>query len=51
MRYMPIIPHIKQLFLTKNKAMLMNWHVADKNEDGVMRGLADSKTWQLVEDQ
>jgi len=48
---MPIIPHIKQLFLTKSKAMLMDWHVANKSGDGVMRGLVNSKTWQLVEDQ
>ncbi len=45
------IPRIKQLFLTKSKAMLMDWHVANKNEDGVMRSPADSKTWQIVEDQ
>lgn len=51
MRYMPIIPWIKQLFLTKSKAMLMDWHVANKSEDGVMRGPSDSKTWQIVEDQ
>jgi hypothetical protein len=31
--------------------MLMDWHVANKSEDGVMRGLADSKTWQIVEDR
>jgi hypothetical protein len=43
MRYMPIIPWIKQIFLTKSKAMLMDWHVANKNVDGVMKGLADSK--------
>ncbi len=44
MRYMPIIPRIKQLFLTKSKAMLMDWHVANKSEDGVMSGPIDSKT-------
>jgi len=31
--------------------MLMDWHVANKSEDGVMRGPADSKTWQIVEDR
>ncbi len=51
MHYMPIIPRIKQLFLTKSKAMLMDWHVANKSEDGVMRGPANSKTWQIVEDR
>jgi hypothetical protein len=44
MRYMLIIPWIKQLFLTKNKAMLMDLHAANKNEDGVMKGHVDSKT-------
>jgi hypothetical protein len=47
---MPIILQIKQLFLTKSKAMLMDLHVANKSEDGIMRGLVDSKTWQIVED-
>jgi hypothetical protein len=51
MCYMPIIPWIKQLFLIKTKAMLMDWHVANKSEDGVMKGLADSKIWQIVEDR
>jgi len=31
--------------------MLMDWHVANKSEDGVMRGPANSKTWQIVEDR
>ncbi len=30
--------------------MLMDLHVANKSEDGIMRGLVDSKTWQIVED-
>ncbi len=50
MRYMPTIPQIKQLFLMKNKAMFMDWHVANKSEDGMMKGLANSKAWQIVED-
>jgi hypothetical protein len=50
MHYMPIIPRIKQLFFIKNKAMLMDWHVANKSEDGVMRSPAYSKIWQIVED-
>jgi hypothetical protein len=44
MHYMPIIPWIKQLFLTKSKAMFMDSHVANKSEDGVMKGYVDSKT-------
>jgi hypothetical protein len=44
MRYMPIIPRIKQFFLTKSKAMLMDWHVVNKSEDGMMKGHAHSKT-------
>jgi hypothetical protein len=40
---MSIIPRIKQLFLTKSKAMLMDWHVTNKNEDGVMINLVDLK--------
>ncbi len=31
--------------------MLTDWHVANKSEDGVMRGFANSKTWQFVEYQ
>jgi hypothetical protein len=31
--------------------MLMDWHVANKSEDGVMKGPVDSKTWQIVEDR
>jgi hypothetical protein len=50
-RYMPIITWIKQLFLTKSKAMLMDRHVTNKNEDGMMRGLVSSKTWKIVEDR
>jgi hypothetical protein len=30
--------------------MLMDWHVANKSEDGVMKVPVDSKTWQIVED-
>ncbi len=30
--------------------MLMDLHVANKSEDGVLRGPTDSKTWQFVED-
>jgi len=51
MRYMPIIPRIKECFLAKRKAMLMDWHVVNKSEDGVTRGLVGSKAWQIVEDQ
>ncbi len=29
----------------------MNWHVANKSEDGMMKGPVDSKTWQIVEDR
>jgi hypothetical protein len=42
-RYMPIIPQIKQLFLAKSKTKLMDWHVINKSDDGVMKGFADSK--------
>jgi hypothetical protein len=35
----------------KSKAMLMDWHIANKSEDGVMRSPTNSKTWQIVEDQ
>jgi hypothetical protein len=31
--------------------MLMDWHVVNKSEDGVTRGLVGSKAWQIVEDQ
>jgi len=40
---MPIIPRIKQLFFAKRKAMLMDWHVVNKSEDGMMRGPTNSK--------
>jgi hypothetical protein len=30
-------------FLTKNKAMLMDWYVVNKSEVRMMRGPADSK--------
>jgi hypothetical protein len=43
MHYMPVILWIKQLFFAKSKAMLMDWHVVNKSEDGVMRGFTDSK--------
>jgi hypothetical protein len=48
---MLIIPQIKQLFLTKSKAMLMDLHVINKSENGVMKGPIDSKTWQIMENQ
>jgi hypothetical protein len=47
---MLIIPWIKQPFLAKSKTMLMDWHVVNKSEDGVMRGPINSKAWQIVED-
>jgi hypothetical protein len=35
----------------KNKAILMDWHVVNKSEDGMMKGPVNWKIGQIVEDQ
>jgi hypothetical protein len=51
LRYMPLVPQMKQLFLSKKTARHIRWHKEGVREnDQVMMHLSDSEAWKVVND-
>jgi hypothetical protein len=51
LRYMPLTPRMKRLFLSKKTARHMRWHkegVCENNQ--VMVHLSDSEAWKALDD-
>jgi hypothetical protein len=51
LRYMPLVPQMKRLFLSKKTARHMRWHKEGVREnDQVMMHPSDSEAWKVVND-
>lgn len=50
-RYVPIIPRFKRMFSLEKMAEDLRWHFHNKSNDGKMRHLIDSVTWDIVNDK
>jgi hypothetical protein len=51
LRYMPLMPRMKQLFLSKKTAKHMRWHKEGVHENNqVMVHPSDSETWKTLDD-
>jgi hypothetical protein len=51
LRYMPLTPRMKQLFISKKTARHMRWHKEGVHEnDQVMVHLSDSEAWKALDD-
>jgi hypothetical protein len=50
LRYMPLIPRLKRLFISKNTARHMRWHKEGVRENpNVMAHLADTDAWKALD--
>ncbi|XP_040374691.1 uncharacterized protein LOC121052850 [Rosa chinensis] len=45
-RYFPLKPRLKRLFMSSKTAKLMRWHAEERENDGVFRHPADSMAWK-----
>ena len=51
LRYMPLTPRVKRLFLSKNTAKQMRWHKErDRENPQVMMHPSDSDAWKALDD-
>jgi hypothetical protein len=51
LHYMPLMPRMKWLFISKKTARHMRWHKEGVREnDQVMVHLSDSKAWKVLDD-
>jgi ribosomal protein S27AE len=48
-RQFPFIPRLKQMFKAPVLSNLMMWHNYNKSTDGLVRHVADSKTWAHID--
>ncbi|XP_004305626.1 PREDICTED: uncharacterized protein LOC101314976 [Fragaria vesca subsp. vesca] len=49
LRYFPIIPKIKRMFLSASNSELLTWHSTHHSQDGMMRHPVDSIQWRTVD--
>ncbi|XP_004301411.1 PREDICTED: uncharacterized protein LOC101302366 [Fragaria vesca subsp. vesca] len=49
LRYFPIIPRIKRMFLSASNSELLTWHSTHHSQDGMMRHPVDSIQWCTVD--
>ncbi|KAK9286695.1 hypothetical protein L1049_015098 [Liquidambar formosana] len=48
LRYFPIIPRLRRMFMLAEKAEQLTWHSNHKSQDGKMRHPVDSLAWDTV---
>jgi len=48
LRYFPIKPRLKRLFMNKETAKLTRWHDEERTKDGALRHPADSEVWKMT---
>ncbi|XP_020080549.1 uncharacterized protein LOC109704193 [Ananas comosus] len=46
LRYFPLKPRLKRLFMSKQAATLMRWHEEERIKDGALRHPTDSEAWK-----
>lgn len=49
MKYFPLIPRLKRLFMCKDTSKLMTWQVEGRQKDGKLRHLADCTAWKTMD--
>ena len=49
LRYFPIKPRLKRLFMHKDTATALRWHDEECTKDGSLRHLADSEAWKAID--
>ncbi|KAK3204369.1 hypothetical protein Dsin_018415 [Dipteronia sinensis] len=49
LRYFPIIPRLKRMFSSAEKAEQLLWHSNHKSQDGRMRHPVDSMAWERID--
>ena len=50
LRYFPLTPRLKRLYMSKHTAEHMRWHVTECPKDGYMRHPSDSPAWKHLDD-
>ncbi|XP_004516272.1 uncharacterized protein [Cicer arietinum] len=46
LRYCPLIPRLKRLYMSPKTSKLLKWHATVANPDGLLRHPRDSKAWK-----
>ncbi|XP_049364607.1 uncharacterized protein LOC125829432 [Solanum verrucosum] len=49
LRYFPLKPRLKRLFMCRKTAEHMRWHALDNNSDGLMRHPRDGEAWKTFD--
>ena len=49
LRYFPLIPRLKRMFMSSKIVKSMVWHIEHNNNDGLMRHPRDSKAWKTFD--
>ncbi|XP_049368693.1 uncharacterized protein LOC125833582 [Solanum verrucosum] len=49
LRYFPLKPRLKRLFMCRKTAEHMRWHALDSNSDGLMRHPRDGEAWKTFD--
>ena len=49
-RYFPLKPRLKRLYMSSKTVSLMKWHVEERPNDGVLRHPADSPAWKAFDE-
>ncbi|KAL0545267.1 hypothetical protein IC582_020417 [Cucumis melo] len=49
MWYFPIVPRFIRMFKNLENAKNLRWHAMDRKVDGIMRHLADTPSWRLID--
>ena len=49
LRYFPIKPRLKRLFMHKETATSARWHDEERTKDGALRHPADSQAWKAID--
>jgi len=51
LRYFPIKPRLKRLFMNKETTKLTRWHDEEHTKDGALCHPADSEVWKIIDSQ
>ncbi|XP_049387643.1 uncharacterized protein LOC125851943, partial [Solanum stenotomum] len=46
LRYFPLIPRLKRLYMCSKTTELLKWHATEANSDGLLRHPRDGKAWK-----
>ncbi|KAL8156692.1 hypothetical protein AgCh_001698 [Apium graveolens] len=49
MRYFPLKPRLQRMYMCKEFAKLMTWHVVDRKKDEMLRHSADGVAWKIMD--